>query len=47
MLMVILEFEKKAIYRPVTLTSQVIKLFEKLFVKKMANFMDENELYNN
>ena len=34
-------------YRPVTLTSHIIKLFEKVIVKKMANFMDENALYNN
>ena len=34
-------------YRPVTLTSHVIKLFEIVIVKKMANLMDDNELYNN
>ena len=33
-------------YRPVTLTSHIIKLFEIVIVKKMANFMDDNELYN-
>ena len=34
-------------YGPVTPTSNIIKLFEKIIVKNMANFMDETDLYNN
>ena len=34
-------------YRPVTLTSHIIKHFEKVIVKKTASLILENELYNN
>ena len=34
-------------YRPVTLTSHIIKLFEKFIVKYIVNFMDETDLYYN
>lgn len=33
-------------YRPVSLTSHVIKLFERIIVKKLRDYMEENELYN-
>ena len=33
-------------YRPITLTSHVIKLFEKVIVGKLVKFMDEANLFN-
>jgi hypothetical protein len=34
-------------YRPVTLTSQVIKVFEKVVARRLVQYMEEAELYNN
>ena len=34
-------------YRPVALTSHIIKLFEKIIRKNLANFLEENGLFNN
>ena len=33
-------------YRQVTLTSQIVKIFEKVIVKKIVSFEDEYEMYN-
>ncbi len=33
-------------YRPVALTSHVIKVFEKIIVKKIITFLEENMLFN-
>ena len=33
-------------YRPVALTSHLIKLFEKIVRKQMVAYMEENELFN-
>ena len=33
-------------YRPVTLTSHVIKLFERVIVEKVMKYMDEKDLFN-
>ena len=33
-------------YRPVTLTSNVIKIFEKIMVKYLSNYLKHNILYN-
>ena len=33
-------------YRPITLTSHIIKLFEKVLVKKLVKFLDEANLFN-
>jgi hypothetical protein len=34
-------------YRPVTLTSHVIKVFEKVVVRRLVRYMEEADLYNN
>ena len=34
-------------YRPVGLTSHVIKIFERIMVKKLSSFMEKNSLHNN
>ena len=34
-------------YRPVTLTSQVIKVFEKVVARRLVQYMGEADLYNN
>ena len=33
-------------YRPVTLTSHVIKIFEKVIVKYLSNYLENNNLFN-
>ena len=33
-------------YRPITLTSHIIKISEKIIVKKLVQFMDEANLFN-
>ena len=33
-------------YRPIALTSHIIKLFEKVVRKNIVNFMEANDLYN-
>ena len=33
-------------YRPVALTSHIIKLFEKIVRKNIVGFMEENDLFN-
>ncbi|KAK3867823.1 hypothetical protein Pcinc_026748 [Petrolisthes cinctipes] len=33
-------------YRPITLTSHVIKIFEKILVKKLMAYMDKHSLFN-
>ena len=33
-------------YRPVTLTSHLIKIFERVVVRKMVEHIEKNELYN-
>ena len=33
-------------YRPVSLTSHIIKIFERVIVEKLVNFMDQKDLYN-
>ena len=33
-------------YRPVSLTSHLVKVFERVIVRKMVEYMEENELYN-
>ena len=33
-------------YRPVSLTSHVTKIFEKIVAKNISNFLNENDLYN-
>ena len=33
-------------YRPVTLTSHIIKIFEKIIVKKLVAYMNEANLFN-
>ena len=34
-------------YRPIALTSHIIKIFEKILRKNIVNFMDSNNLFNN
>jgi hypothetical protein len=34
-------------YRPVTLTSHVIKVFEKVVARRLVQYMEEADLYNN
>ena len=34
-------------YRPVTMTSQVIKVFEKVVARRLVQYKEEADLYNN